>query len=137
MASGNSGPAMQHRQNPQCTEGKGNHKPTMNHNNIPKGSLLSLPGQLYTSLGIPALTCLEFTKSSTHLSKICAPGMSHRPVVFAVQKSKGRYADKMPVCCARPHLTPQRKERTIPKLETFLLPYFDLSSRRKIPVGLF
>lgn len=55
-------------QNPQCAEGKRNHKPTMNHNNIPNGSLLSLPGQLYTSLGIPVLTGLEFTKSSIHPS---------------------------------------------------------------------
>lgn len=116
MASRNSGPAIRachHRQNP-LAEGKRNHKPTLNHNSIPSGSFLSLPGQFYTSLGITALTWLEFTKSSIHLSKICAPGMSHRPVAFALQKSRRRYADKMLACSARTahHTTEKRKNHS-------------------------
>lgn len=48
MASGNSGPVVHLRQNPQRAEGKRKHKPTMKHSSIPNGSFLSLPGQSYS-----------------------------------------------------------------------------------------
>lgn len=102
LASGNSGSAVHHSQNPQYTEDK-TEKPQADYEpqQHPKWILACKPGQLYTSLAIRLLTWLEITKSSIHLSMFCAQGMSHRPAVFVPQKSRGTYADVMLVCCAR------------------------------------
>ena len=102
LASGNSGSAVHHSQNPQCMEGK-TEKPQANYEpqQHPKWILACKPGRLYTSLAVRSLTWLEITKSSLHLSTFCARGVSHRLVVFAPQKSRGMYADVTLVCCAR------------------------------------
>lgn len=103
LASRNSGSAVHHSQNPQCTKGK-TEKPQANYKQQqhPQWILACNPGQLYTLLAIRSLRQLEVTRSSIHLSTFCAPGMSYRPGVFAHQESRGRYADRMLVCCARP-----------------------------------
>lgn len=102
LASGNSGSAAHHSPHPQCTESK-TEKPQASYEPPQhcKWILACESGQLHTLLAIRSLTWLKITKSSIHLSTFCAPGMSHRPVVFASQKSRGTYADVMLVCCPR------------------------------------